>query len=103
MLDAIKPLADSIKYAFIYGSVAKATDTASSDVDLIIVSDELSLDHVYTVLVPLEETLGRKINPTIYREVEFSNKIKNKNAFLGKVLAQPVIELIGSINESRKT
>ncbi len=39
---ALAPLAPQIKAAFVYGSVAKKEDTASSDIDLMLVSDSLS-------------------------------------------------------------
>src|SRR5712692_5698328 len=40
--EALRPLVRDIKAAFVYGSVAKRTDTAESDVDLMIVSDKLT-------------------------------------------------------------
>ena len=39
---ALKPLSSSIRAAFVYGSVAKATDWATSDIDLMIISDSLT-------------------------------------------------------------
>src|ERR1700682_5373826 len=35
--DALKPLSSAIRAAFVYGSVAKATDKSASDIDLMIV------------------------------------------------------------------
>jgi predicted nucleotidyltransferase len=46
---ALAPLAPRIRAAFVYGSVAKRQDTASSDIDLMIVSDELTYPDVFTV------------------------------------------------------
>ncbi len=37
--EALRPLADGIKVAFVYGSVARGTDTATSDIDLMIISE----------------------------------------------------------------
>src|SRR3546814_9858899 len=39
---ALMPMASQITAAFVYGSVAKKTDTASSDIDLMLISNEVS-------------------------------------------------------------
>ena len=46
----LKPYSDKIKTAFVYGSVAKGTDTARSDIDLMVTGDELSYSELYTAL-----------------------------------------------------
>lgn len=99
ILDALHPLAQRIHLAFVYGSVAKASDTSSSDIDLLIVSDDLSLNDVFLALEAVEAELGRKINPNLYNQFEFESKRVDKKGFLHKVLSAPIIELIGSIDE----
>lgn len=86
----------SIEVAFIYGSVAKGTDTARSDVDLLIISPDLSYADLATEFSDAEARLGRKVSPTLYSRQEFRRKMKRKNAFLRKTLEQPKIFLIGS-------
>ena len=98
LLGALAPIEKKIDLAFIYGSVANAKDTSSSDIDLLIVSDELALADVFSILIPLETQFGRQISPTLYSSKEFSDKRKTKKGFLVKVLSAPVIELIGSID-----
>lgn len=98
LLDALAPVRKKIVLAFVYGSVAKANDTSSSDIDLLIVSDELALTDVFSILTPLESKLGRQVNPTLYNSKEFSDKRKTKKGFIAKVLSAPIIELIGSID-----
>jgi hypothetical protein len=39
---SLEPYAGAIKAAFVYGSVAKGTDTARSDIDLMVIGDELN-------------------------------------------------------------
>lgn len=92
---ALEPLADEIKAAFVYGSVAKHRDTASSDIDLMIVSDSLSYADVLGTLHPVIERMGREINPTVYTTAELARRIKDGNAFVTRVLGQPKIWLIG--------
>jgi len=63
---ALAPLAGRIHAAFVFGSVAKRQDTASSDVDLMVVSDELSYADLFGALESVGRQLGRPVNPTIY-------------------------------------
>jgi predicted nucleotidyltransferase len=94
--DALKPLSSAIKTAFVYGSVARATDRAESDIDLMVVSDTLTYADVFGALERVARTLGRRVNPTVYTVVEFSKRAREENAFLTKVLDQPKLWVIGS-------
>ncbi len=51
---ALEPLRQRIKLAVVYGSVAKDADTAFSDVDLLVVADDLTLEEIYRVIAPVE-------------------------------------------------
>jgi predicted nucleotidyltransferase len=97
--DALLPLAPSLHGAWIYGSVAKRTDTAQSDIDLMLIGDDILLGHVLELLVPLETELGRKINPTCYTTTEFERRRSEPDSFVSRVLAQPIIPLIGDFHE----
>jgi len=94
--DALKPLSSAIKTAFVYGSVARATDRAESDIDLMVVSDTLTYADVFGALERAARTLGRQVNPTVYTVAEFSKRAREENAFLTKVLEQPKLWVIGS-------
>src|SRR5947208_15071 len=61
---SLEPYADAIKVAFVYGSVAKGTDTARSDIDLMVIGDELNYSDLYTAAQQAEAAVRRKINPT---------------------------------------
>lgn len=94
--EALAPLGDRISHAFVYGSVARRADTAASDVDLMIVSDDLGYPEVMAALDPLIERLGRPINPTLYTRAALRRKLDAGSGFLTRVLQQPRIDLIGS-------
>lgn len=96
---ALAPFANKIAAAFVYGSVAKRSDTAHSDIDLMVISDTLEYADLYAALEQAATILGRTINPTIYIPKELAKRIKQKNAFLERVLAQPKIWLIGNEHE----
>ena len=93
---ALIPLAPQIEAAFVYGSVANQQDTASSDIDLMIVSPSLGYADVFGALETAATTLGRKINPTLYTPLEIARRRERDNAFVTRVLQQPKIWLIGS-------
>ena len=83
---ALEPLETRLSLALIYGSVAKQSDTAKSDIDLLVVSDDLTLEDLYTHLSGIEKQLGRQINPTLYTQREFAKRRKSGNPFLKRVL-----------------
>jgi len=90
------PVADKISIAFIYGSIAKGSDTAKSDIDVMVIGDHIECPDVYSALMPAESQLGRKINPSIYNQEDVARKLKENNTFLTRIMAQPKIFLIGS-------
>jgi predicted nucleotidyltransferase len=92
---ALAPISTGIRAAFIYGSIAKGDDTAASDIDLMIVSDRVTYADVFGALEEASAQLGRKIAPTIYSSKELAKRIKQDNAFVTRVLAQPKLWLIG--------
>ncbi len=94
--EALAPLAERIQAAFVYGSVAKREDTASSDIDLMLVSDDLAYADLYAALEAATQRLGRTVNPTIYTPQELAKRVKRKEAFAMRVLAQPKLWLIGA-------
>ena len=96
---AVDSLPGTIHLALIYGSVAKRTDTSASDIDLLVVADDLTLENVYAALSTAEQVLDRKVNPTLYTSEEFNRRRARSNAFLNRVLDGPVIILSGSIND----
>lgn len=94
--EALAPLAAQIDLALIHGSIVKGTDTASSDIDLLLVADDMTLETLYSALAPVESRLDRKINPTLYTKIEFESRRASGNAFLNRVLGGEHLVLIGS-------
>ena len=95
---ALEPLGEKIRVAVLYGSIARRTDTASSDIDLLIVSDLLSLEAVISAFLPVEKLLDRRVSCTLYTQREFDERLRNKNPFLTRVLAGPRVVLAGSLD-----
>lgn len=92
-------LADSglaIEYAFIYGSIAKNTDDASSDIDLMIIGDDLAYSDVMSSLMSTEKELQRTINPSIYTAEAFKHKLAQGSSFVNRVMEQEKIVIMGN-------
>ena len=92
----LAPLAVQMDVAFVYGSVPKGNDTAASDIDLMVVSDTLGYADIFGALEDAATRLGRKVNPTLYTRAELAKRVKQKNAFATRVLAQPKLWVIGT-------
>jgi predicted nucleotidyltransferase len=97
LTEALAPLKPKLEAAFIYGSVAKGSDTSKSDVDVMLVGKNLLLSKVLELLVPLEAQLGRKINPTCLTPAEFKRRRAERDSFVNRVLAQPTLPLMGDV------
>jgi predicted nucleotidyltransferase len=98
----LEPIAQDMAVAFIYGSIAKGSDTARSDIDVLIVSDRLAFTDVIEALGDAHELLGRAVNPSIYRRVEFEKKASEEGGFLARVIEGPRIFLIGAESDIPK-
>ena len=97
--EALSPVASGILAAFVFGSVAKRKDTATSDIDLMVVSDDLTYADVFEAVEPVTAKLGRTINPTVYSRRELAKRRREGNAFVTRVLAQPKLWIIGTEND----
>jgi predicted nucleotidyltransferase len=96
--DALEPLGSRIRLALIYGSVAKGEDHAGSDIDVLVVSDDLTLEELYGALAPAEARLARPVRPTLYTSGEFDKRRSERNPFLQRVLGGSHRVLIGTVD-----
>jgi predicted nucleotidyltransferase len=85
-----------LRAAFVYGSVAKGTDKAGSDIDLMIISDRLGYQEVFEALQPAEGVLARPVNPNVMSLAEWRAKRAKKDSFAARIAAQPRLFVIGS-------
>jgi len=89
---------EGIRLAFIFGSMAKGSGDAKSDVDVLIVG-EASFADIAAALLSAQERLGREVTPTVYSPQEFSQKIAEGHHFLTRVLLEPRIMLVGTSDD----
>ncbi len=78
--------------------MASGKETAASDIDLLVIG-EVSFAEVVSALYPVQETLGREVNPKIYRQEEWMQMKNGKEAFVTEIMAKPRLDVIGGGNE----
>ncbi|MDB6050981.1 MAG: transcriptional regulator [Pseudomonas sp.] len=93
---ALSPIEDQLSWAFIYGSIAKGNEKATSDINLMLIGDALQYGDIMELLIPLEEQTGRTINPTLYTPKDWQTKLELANSFVLRVEQQEKIDIIGS-------
>ena len=91
---SLAPLAGRIDAAFIFGSMASGSESAGSDIDLMVVGDA-GFAEVVDATYEAQAALGREINPKVMSASEWQAKKAERNAFLQDVLNKPRIMLIG--------
>jgi predicted nucleotidyltransferase len=92
---ALEPLRKNVNLAFVYGSVARSSETERSDVDLMIIGN-VDFGVVVEGLADAQKTLNREINPTVYSLKEFRRKMREN--FLKSILAGNKLFIIGDDN-----
>jgi len=61
----LSSISGRIRIAFIYGSLAAGSESAASDIDLMVVGDDLSIDGVVSALGDAQVELQRELNPAV--------------------------------------
>lgn len=100
--DELRKFGDQIKLALLYGSVARGSEHAGSDVDLIFVGTLQQIDLLPS-LKKLETRFRREVNVTLFSPEEFRRKRAIKDHFLSTVLKGKTIPLKGTLEELEET
>ncbi|MDZ7734715.1 MAG: nucleotidyltransferase domain-containing protein [Gammaproteobacteria bacterium] len=101
--EALAPFANQITVAFVYGSIAKGTDTAQSDIDLMLIGEHMAYADIYKHLENAEKILHRSINPNLLTREEWNKRLTQKNHFILSVQSQPKLFIIGSKDDLETT
>lgn len=95
---ALSDFSSRIRCMFIFGSAARQEQRAESDVDLMIIGD-VSLRELSPHLKRAEQELGRQVNPVIYSQAEWSERLRTRNPFVTQVMKGEKIFIIGEPDE----
>lgn len=93
---ALEPFEKRIAAAFVYGSVAKRTDTSKSDIDVMVISDSVGYPDLFRALEATERVLARPVSPNVMSRAEWRTKREQTGSFASRVAKQPRLFLIGS-------
>lgn len=92
---ALAPLAERIPAAFVYGSIAKGTDGAASDIDVMVISDDVDYTELFSALGPVESVLARTVSPNLMSLAEWRRK-QRQAGFAARIAGQPRLFVLGS-------
>lgn len=99
---ALEPFRKNIELAFVYGSVARGKDTASSDIDLMVFGNDVGYGEIFGALQKAEKVLSRPVNPTVTSAREWRFKLAEEKSFARKVSQQPKLFVFGTENELKR-
>ncbi len=94
--EALAPLGDRVRIAFVYGSVASGKERADSDVDLMVIADELDYPMLFESVQTAEQQLGRTVNPNLMTPNEWRRKSAQPDSFAARLLDKPRLPVVGS-------
>ncbi len=92
---------DKIRYALIYGSFAKGTESESSDIDMLIIGS-INEDTILKSIQKTEKQIGRTVNFLLWTEKEFAEKIHTDIPLIREILKTSVIMIVGDENEFKR-
>lgn len=98
LASALLPLGAQLEVAFVFGSVASATETAHSDVDVMVIG-HITFGQVVNALYDAQTTLGREINPKVMTREEWQLKQCEENTFVTELLSKPKIFVVGAAHD----
>jgi len=84
----------NVRVAFIYGSTARGTELASSDIDLMVIGD-VDLDALDNAIDSTEEEVGRAVNYALFSVGEWHERVSQRHSFITDVLTHEKVFLIG--------
>lgn len=99
LAEALAPLREKIRAAFVYGSVAGESDTAGSDVDLVVIGEGIDYPSLFEALLPAEAALGRPVHPKLSSPEEWRRRLSSGGAFARKVSARPRLFVVGRADD----
>lgn len=95
---ALQPLAGLVEVAFVFGSMARSSETALSDVDVMVIGDA-TFGQVVNALYDAQTTLAREINPKVMTRAEWLGKQSEQNMFVKELLSKPKLFVVGTEND----
>jgi len=86
-----------IKLALLFGSAASGSEGPASDVDLLVVGS-ITLSSVLSITRPIQERIGRQINPVVMGIQEFRERRAKQEHFISTLLSGEIVTLAGELD-----
>ena len=99
--EALAPLADRIRSAFVYGSFARREERAESDVDVMVIGD-VEFGEVVSALRSAQDRIGREVNPSVFAPEEWRRRVASADHFITTLLREEKLLLIGDERDLRE-
>jgi predicted nucleotidyltransferase len=99
--EALSKYRRRIDAAFVFGSIAKGSDRGGSDIDLVLVGDDLTYAEIYSDLLQAETALGRSIDLMLTSRLEWQKQVANQNSFAARIKDQPKLFVMGTEGDLR--
>jgi predicted nucleotidyltransferase len=96
---ALLPVADRVKVALVFGSVARGAMTAGSDVDLLLLSNDLTVRDLAASIRQAGQALGREVSLNLYRPPEWARRVSSGHPLAKSILSNPRLVLVGDERE----
>ncbi len=90
--EALAPFAAHIASAFVFGSVAKSTDSSRSDIDLIVIGSAPLLE-LSEALHKVEQVLKRPINFSLYEPAEWAALVQS-DPIMAQIAQGPTLRIL---------
>jgi uncharacterized protein len=90
--ETLEPFADRISSAFVFGSVAKGTDSDRSDIDLIVVGS-VPLLELSEALHTAEQGLLRSVNFSLYEPAEWAALVQT-DPVMAQIAQGPTLKIL---------
>ena len=96
--NALQKFSNHIKFAYVYGSMAKGDLRADSDIDLMIIGD-ISGREISGAMINAGNDLNREINFNIISFNEFSTRLASGDHFINTIFCESKLFILGDQNE----
>jgi predicted nucleotidyltransferase len=100
--EALAPLGGRIQSAFVYGSVAGGEDRADSDIDLMVIAEDLDYPTLFEALQAAERDLARPVNPNLMTPREWQRKRAQSDSVAARAAGRPRLFVLGSEDDLRQ-
>lgn len=90
--EALAPFAGQISSAFVFGSVAKGTDSGRSDIDLIVIGSAPLLE-LSEALHKAEQDLLRPVNFSLYEPAEWAGLVQ-ADPVMAQIVQGPTLKVL---------